>query len=87
MPTLKLTAKRQATLPRETCDSLRLKPGDLIDLERREENGETLWLLRPRSKPSRSWTGRLIGRVKKGTDHSMDAIRDSITAGRKKSRS
>lgn len=84
MPTLKLTAKRQATLPRETCDALRIKPGDVIDLERREENGETLWLLRPRSKPRRSWTARLAGRVAKGTDHSMNAIRASIAAARKK---
>lgn len=84
MPTLKVTSKRQATFPAETCESLRLKPGDVIDLERRVEKGETVWVLRPRAKPKRKWTGRLASRVKPGTDHSIEAIRASIAAGRKK---
>jgi len=36
-------AKRQATFPVETCQALGLKPGDLIELEAREEAGEQVW--------------------------------------------
>jgi bifunctional DNA-binding transcriptional regulator/antitoxin component of YhaV-PrlF toxin-antitoxin module len=86
MPTLKLTAKRQATFPKETCEALRVGPGDVIDLERRDERGETLWVLRPKKPAPRKWVARLAGRVKPGTSHSMDAIRKSIAAGRKATR-
>jgi bifunctional DNA-binding transcriptional regulator/antitoxin component of YhaV-PrlF toxin-antitoxin module len=86
VPTLKITAKRQATLPKETCEALRLVPGDTIDLEQREEQGETVWVLRPKKQVRRKWVARLAGRVKPGTDHSLDAIRKSVAAARKTSK-
>jgi bifunctional DNA-binding transcriptional regulator/antitoxin component of YhaV-PrlF toxin-antitoxin module len=84
MPTLKVTSKRQATFPKETCDALHLRPGDVIDLERRVEDGETLWILRPKTTRPRKWVGRLAGRAKHVTDHSIEAIRKSIAEGRKR---
>jgi bifunctional DNA-binding transcriptional regulator/antitoxin component of YhaV-PrlF toxin-antitoxin module len=85
---MKLTSKRQATLPAETCDALGLKPGDVIELDPRVERGERLWLLRPRPARTRAWVGSLEGRVKPVTSHSMAAVRKSIAAaGRKGGRS
>lgn len=84
MPHLKLTSKRQATLPVETCEALGLKPGDVIELEPLLDSGERLWLLRPRPARSRAWVGSLQTLVTPGKTHSMAAIRRSITAARKK---
>lgn len=83
---LRLTAKRQATFPVETCRSLGLKPGDTIELESREAGGETLWILRPRPARSRPWIGCLGAKARKVTDHSLEAIRKSIASGRKRQR-
>jgi bifunctional DNA-binding transcriptional regulator/antitoxin component of YhaV-PrlF toxin-antitoxin module len=83
MPHLKLTSKRQATLPAETCEALGLKPGDILDLEPRLENGQRLWLLRPRAARSRAWVGSLAPFLTPVKSHSMTAIRRSIAAGRK----
>jgi len=83
MPTLTLTSKRQATFPKETCESLGLKPGDVIELEPRNEGGTKIWVLRPRPARIRSWVGCLGSGAKEVTDHSLAAIRASIAAGRK----
>ena len=84
MAHMKLTSKRQATLPAETCDALGLKPGDVIELDSRVEHGERLWLLRPRPARTRAWVGSLAGRIKPVTSHSMAAVRKSIAAARKR---
>ena len=84
MPTLTLTAKRQATFPVETCDALGLKPGDVVDLEPRDENGDRLWLLRARPARRRAWVGSLKRAAVPARIHSMDAIRKSIAAGRRR---
>jgi len=84
MPHLTLTTKRQATFPTETCEALGLKPGDVVDLEPRDENGERLWLLRPRPARPRAWVGSLKRVVRPVKSHSMTAIRRSIAAGRRK---
>ena len=84
MTTMTLTSKRQATLPKETCESLGLKPGDVIELEPRDEGGAKVWVLRPRPVRARKWVGCLGARAKNVTDHSIEAIRESIAAGRKK---
>ena len=81
---LKLTSKRQATLPIETCEELGVGPGDVIELERRVENGERRWLLRPLRSRSRAWVGCLSADVTPVGSHSMRAIRRSIAAARKK---
>ena len=83
MATLTLTSKRQATFPKEACKSLGLKPGDVIELEPRAEGGEQVWVLRPQRGRSRHWVGCLGARAKKVTDHSLEAVRESIVAGRK----
>jgi bifunctional DNA-binding transcriptional regulator/antitoxin component of YhaV-PrlF toxin-antitoxin module len=80
VPTLKLTAKRQATFPVETCQALGLKPGDLIELEAREEAGEQVWRLRPRPERSRRWVGSLARYGDGVSDHSLEAVRRSIAA-------
>jgi bifunctional DNA-binding transcriptional regulator/antitoxin component of YhaV-PrlF toxin-antitoxin module len=83
MTTLRLTSKRQATFPKEACESLGLKPGDAIELEPRDEGGTKVWVLRPRPARERGWVGCLGPRAKQGADHSLAAIRESIAAGRK----
>lgn len=82
MTTLTLTSKRQATFPKETCKALGLKPGDVIELEPRNEGRSKVWVLRPRPDRSREWVGCLATRARKVTDHSLEAIRESIAAGR-----
>ena len=84
MPHLKLTTKRQATFPAETCDALGLQPGDVIDLEPRLENGERLWLLRPRPARPRPWVGSLQAHIEPVKRHSMRVVRRSIAAARRK---
>ena len=86
MPHLKLTAKRQATLPVDTCDALGVKPGDLIALESRVENGERIWVLRPTPGRARPWVGCLTSHARPVRTHAMTAIRRSIAAARKKAR-
>ena len=85
---LKLTTKRQATFPVATCRALGIQPGDTLEMELRDVEGETVWILRPRPALDFSWIGSLKG---KGTniprDHSMDAIRQSIATGRQKDKS
>lgn len=83
MTTLTLTTKRQATFPKETCESLGLKPGDTIELEARTEGGTKVWVLRPRPVRTRAWVGCLGLHAREVSDHSLAAIRESIAAGRK----
>ena len=83
MPSLKITAKRQATFPVETCDALRIGPGDIVDVEPRVIDDEQVWILRPRKTPDRSWIGSLRDQAR-AQDHSMESIRRSIAEGRKK---
>jgi bifunctional DNA-binding transcriptional regulator/antitoxin component of YhaV-PrlF toxin-antitoxin module len=83
MPSLKITAKRQATFPLETCQALRIGPGDIVDVEPRIIDGERVWVLLPRPAPDRSWVGCLKEQIR-SEDHSMDSIRRSIAVGRHK---
>jgi len=81
--TIKLTAKRQATFPAELCRDLDLAPGDEIQLEPRLEEGKPCWVLQKREASSRTWTGTLNQYAGNVSDHSMDAIRESIKSGRR----
>jgi bifunctional DNA-binding transcriptional regulator/antitoxin component of YhaV-PrlF toxin-antitoxin module len=83
MAAIKLTAKRQATLPRSLCDELDVGPGDEIALERRVFEGQTLWIMRP-CKVDWSWIGATV--VPANVSHAMAAMRDSIARGRKRER-
>ena len=82
MTLLTLTSKRQATFPKATCQTLGLKPGDVIALEPRTEAGEKVWVLRPQPTRPRPWLGCLGVRAKNVSDHSLAAVRASIAAGR-----
>lgn len=80
---LKLTTKRQATFPVETCHALGIQPGDTLEMESRELEGETVWILKPRPALDFSWIGSLKGKgTKTPANHSMEAIRRSIATGR-----
>jgi bifunctional DNA-binding transcriptional regulator/antitoxin component of YhaV-PrlF toxin-antitoxin module len=82
MPTIKLTSKRQATLPKEVCDQLGVNEGDQIALEPRVIGGETVWILRPRS-VDWSWIGSV--KVPANASHDMDDVRASVAKGRRES--
>ncbi len=84
MPQIRLTSKRQATFPKEACEALRVVPGDLIEMEPGIVDGQKVYILRPK-KVERPWLGFLTGKIGKVDDHSMEAIRESIAAGRKQS--
>ena len=85
MSAITLTTKRQATFPVQVCDDLNLRPGDIIELEPAELAGERVWVLRPQKPPQRPWLGCLAGKTAV-TNHSLDAVRASIAACRKKKR-
>ena len=86
MPTVTLTAKRQATFPIETCQALGLQLGDRIELEERIEAGGKIWVLRPRPSRARRWVGSLAAFGEAASDHSLEAVRASIATARKKGR-
>jgi bifunctional DNA-binding transcriptional regulator/antitoxin component of YhaV-PrlF toxin-antitoxin module len=73
MAAIKLTAKRQATLPRSLCEEMNVHPGDEIELERRALDGDTIWIMRPR-KVDWSWIG--AAKVPANAVHDMTAIRE-----------
>jgi bifunctional DNA-binding transcriptional regulator/antitoxin component of YhaV-PrlF toxin-antitoxin module len=77
--TFKITAKRQATLPRDLCEEMGVGPGDRLDAQRRLVDGEVVWILRPH-RPDESVLGRLRAYAR-GRSDEMDDIRDSIARG------
>ncbi|CAN5389343.1 hypothetical protein BH24GEM3_BH24GEM3_02340 [soil metagenome] len=76
---LTITAKRQATLPAALCEELGVGPGDTLTLERREIDGEPVWVLRA-PKPDWSWAGSLRAYAE-GKSHDWDDIERSIEKG------
>lgn len=79
MASVTLTAKRQATFPKDVCDELGVQPGDQLDLERRILDGRPVWVLKPH-RPDWSWIGAAA--PSKDVSHDLDAIRESIGRGR-----
>lgn len=79
MHTMTLTAKRQATLPVALCEELGVAPGDKITLERREERGETLWVLHSKKQVDWSWLGA-ARKYASGKSHRWSDIERSIAA-------
>jgi bifunctional DNA-binding transcriptional regulator/antitoxin component of YhaV-PrlF toxin-antitoxin module len=77
---IKLTSKRQATLPVQLCRELGLEPGDTLLLEPRTIDGESAWLLRT-PKPDWSWAGSL-GEYAQGKRHEWSRIERSIQRGK-----
>jgi bifunctional DNA-binding transcriptional regulator/antitoxin component of YhaV-PrlF toxin-antitoxin module len=79
MASLKVTTKRQATLPVSLCDEMGVRPGDRIEAERRVVGGKTVWVLRG-SKPDWSWFGA-ARKYAKGKSHRWKDVRRSIDRG------
>lgn len=76
MKAITLTAKRQATLPVEVCEDLGVKPGDKLELERRNLEGETVWVLKA---PGRDWSWLgAARRYAEGKAHRWAAIEKNI---------
>ncbi|HRJ71138.1 MAG TPA: AbrB/MazE/SpoVT family DNA-binding domain-containing protein [Terrimicrobiaceae bacterium] len=59
MATIKLTAKRQATLPVEVCKALGITRGDSLELLPLLYKNEKVWALKPVVKAKSSWVGSL----------------------------
>lgn len=76
---IRLTAKRQATLPAALCEELGVGPGDTLTLERRELEGEPVWILRA-PKPDWSWLGAARAYAE-GKSHDWEEIERSIERG------
>jgi bifunctional DNA-binding transcriptional regulator/antitoxin component of YhaV-PrlF toxin-antitoxin module len=79
MASLKVTTKRQATLPVALCDELGVEPGDHIVAERRVIDGETVWVLHG-SKPDWSWFGA-AKKYARGKSHRWEDVRRSTERG------
>ena len=75
--TMKITSKRQATLPAALCSELGVKPGDRLLLERRQIRGSRMWVVSVPEKEKSKWLGSLR-KYAKGKNHGMDSIRRSI---------
>jgi len=75
--TVRLTSKRQATLPVQLCEELGVKPGDEIILERQKSKDEITWLLKPKKKTQSRWFAQLK-KYAKDKEHDMASIRGSI---------
>jgi bifunctional DNA-binding transcriptional regulator/antitoxin component of YhaV-PrlF toxin-antitoxin module len=73
---IRVTAKRQATLPVELCEELGIQPGDELELERRRLRGETVWILRTRGRDW-SWLGA-ARRYAEGKTHRWEDIEKAI---------
>jgi len=76
---MKLTSKRQATLPVELCRALGVRAGDTVRLERRVVDGESVWVLRG-ADVDWSWFGA-AGRWARGKDHRWARVAQSIARG------
>jgi len=85
MGALRITAKRQATLPKALCDEMGVTAGQIIHVEPAIVNGERVWVLKRPSKPLIPWFG-MLRRYAKNRKHDMASIRASIARHRKSER-
>ena len=74
---IKLTSKRQATLPAQLCRELGVEPGDRIILERRKIEGEISWILKSQKNIQSKWFG-CFQKYAADKEHDMESIRRSI---------
>ncbi len=79
---IKVSSKRQATFPKQVCESLGIQPGDEIFLDRRVESDEEVWVLKASKGLDRPWLGSLR-KFGHGKSHDMEEIRGSIAKGRR----
>ena len=80
MATIKLTAKRQATFPKDLCEEMRLQPGDALVVERKKVNGAWVWVLARAREPVMSWIG-CLSHYGKRKHYDMETIRERIVEG------
>lgn len=59
MATIKLTSKRQATLPVAVCKDLGVTSGDSLELLPLRHKNEIVWALKPVAKVKSRWIGSL----------------------------
>jgi bifunctional DNA-binding transcriptional regulator/antitoxin component of YhaV-PrlF toxin-antitoxin module len=85
MTVIRLTAKRQATLPKRLCEEMSLRPGDAIVVDQRMVDGRSVWLLSPADHIETPWFGSLK-RYGQGKRHDMKSVRASIARGRRRER-
>lgn len=79
---IKVSAKRQATFPRQVCESLGVEPGDDLFLDQQMQSGKAVWVIRPAKELERPWLGSLRPYAS-GKDHDMESVRESMAKGRK----
>lgn len=78
---IKMSAKRQATFPKQVCDSLGVQPGEDLLLDRRMENDREVWVLKPAKEVARPWLG-CLREYASGKEHNLDRIRESVSLSR-----
>ncbi|NLS92228.1 MAG: AbrB/MazE/SpoVT family DNA-binding domain-containing protein [Planctomycetaceae bacterium] len=82
MSIIRITSKRQATLPKALCDEMGVEPGDSLSVERTRVDDQDTWIIRPvESARKPGWLGSLKCYAA-GKRHDMDSIRRSIEEGR-----
>ena len=77
MQTMKVTSKRQVTLPVALCEELGITAGSRLRLDRRQVAGKAAWVLQPAEDMAQKWFGRLQPYAK-GQSHDLADIRASI---------
>lgn len=85
MTLIRLTAKRQATLPRQLCEEMRLRAGDSLVVDARVVDGERVWLLKPADRIETPWFARLK-RYAKAKRHDLASVRRSVEKARRDGR-
>ena len=82
MSIIRITSKRQATLPKALCDEMGVQPGDSLSVERTCVDDQDAWVIRPVESARRpAWVGSLKPYAV-GKAHDMESIRRSIQEGR-----
>ncbi len=77
MTYIKITSKRQATLPKALCQELNIQPGDSLYLDRREIDGQVVWCLQPVHTNTPPWFGALLSYAE-GKSHDLQRIDESV---------
>ncbi len=84
MSIIRITSKRQATLPKALCDEMGVQPGDSLSVERASVDDQDTWVIRPvESARKPGWVGSLK-QYAAGKAHDMQSVRQSIEEGRRR---
>jgi bifunctional DNA-binding transcriptional regulator/antitoxin component of YhaV-PrlF toxin-antitoxin module len=85
MTLIRLTTKRQATLPKRLCEEMSLRPGDSLVVDDKVVDGRRVWLLTPAERMETPWFARLKGYAR-GKRHDLRSVRSSIERARRDGR-